>query len=303
MGRKCYRKSKCAPCVPCETQVGNGLLNIAGIASKTIPATTAFPATGGQLNPIATTALYLFGALYTTGPTAADNPVNDPFYANFTNPTTYNLSNYLCGTCPPDECSNTTQAQFTSYVNYIISTGMDVSRLLTVCYGTNQLTNNTNTQNGLWTQAQQQQAISNFNNELINLINALNVNCTNSTNQGPSCCPPQPYYHHNNCGPYYHDNHYYYHAHNAAPPVTPAVLPPSVHIPAYARRAAPEPHALAVQPHNANAGCGCAGEPAPATESKVEAKTETKQPEKKKSRILNIFSKLRKKVSNKSSDA
>lgn len=267
MGRKGhkYHKSYCAPCVPCNTQVGNGLLNIAGIAAKA----------NGRLDPIGKESLELFDALFPVTPvTGGVQPATtSDLYALFTNPT-FNVTYYNCATCAPEnQCaSNTICAEFTKYTNYVISTGMDVLRLTSFCFPETQGYLN-------YTQpvADPSTFFSNptyqlyeFNVTLNTLLNALTLNCTTGVNPLFAC----------------------------APPVTPHVMPPAVKIPAAA---------IQIKPHdakNAKGGCGgfassvqadcaCAGD----------AKEEKKEPEKKKGRIANIFSKLRKKVSNKSSDA
>jgi hypothetical protein len=270
MGRKShrYQKSYCAPCVPCNTQVGNGLLNIAGIAAKA----------NGRLDPIGKESLELFDALFPVTPVAGgvQPATNSELYALFASPA-FNVTYYNCATCAPEyQCaSNTICAEFTKYTNYVISTGMDVLRLTSFCFPETQAYLNysssfpTTIPATLFSNPTYQ--LYEFNVTLNVLLNALTLNCTGAT----------PLF--------------------ACTPVTPKVMPPAVSIPAGAP--------IQIKPHDAKnakggcsgfassvqADCACAGDEAP--------KEEKKEPEKKKGRIANIFSKLRKKVSNKSSDA
>ncbi len=269
MGRHKYRKSYCAPCVPCNTQVGNGLLNIAGIAAKA----------NGRLDPIGKESLELFDALFPVVPvTGGVQPATESdLYDIFTN-VAFNVTYYNCATCAPEYAcaSSTICAEFTKYTNYVISTGMDVLRLTSFCFPETQgyLNYTSGSTPGSATYALYQ-----FNVTLNSLLEALTLNCTGTDPSPLFACAPVP--------------------------VTPQVMPPAVKIPAGAP--------IQIKPHDAKnktagggcsgfasatdpkAGCACAGEEAP-QESK-------QQPEKKKGRIANIFSKLRKKVSNKSSDA
>ena len=262
MGRHHHKRRKsCAPCVPCETQVGNGLLNIAGIAMK--------DTLNHGLDKIGKTSLVLFDAIFPP-PTGATNAVAASAPYTWYNVTGFNLDGYTCVACPP-ECP-TTQTIFTNYVNYIISTGLDVTRLIDCCF-----TGNSN----MTIVPSATNAVINFNATLVDLINAASGYCNPVV-----------------ASSYYAGNAY------ARNPVTPQVFPPAVRI---ASAVPPPPQVVQAQVHNATnvqADCACAGDAAPVeAKAEVKAQAEPPKPEKKKGRIANIFSKLRKKVSNKSTDA
>ena len=122
MGRK-HKKSKCPPCVPYETQVGNGLLNIAAIASKA----------GGALDVIGRSSLEMFDILFSAG--GQDPATSSDLYTSM-NSTVYDVSKYICGDCPVTIPCDTTNQDIvvTNYINYVISTGMNVMRLLDLAY-------------------------------------------------------------------------------------------------------------------------------------------------------------------------